>query len=441
MKLQELSEALNPFFNNQSFYKTVKTYFPELKRIIMKFLQSKRVSFLGSSGWGEKEPDVDFNDLSTLDVKKKPEMIRKKMNKIEKGKNFFSVSSGNYDGKIELPDFKYKDYNVEIEIYTNEDFFENGHDLKIRLSDDKNKKEFSEKIDLMQKVDVVLEKIWSALEQKIESFNSVETEKIKTSHKEYVPSLIRKTFEYTIGKVIKRKKGEVSIVDTDDKSPIDFGLVERGGLKYSSSVSSPRNLGFEVTLKVKGFGADAAWVKNKYPELDVEFKRYSASGGTNRTLSNLLGDKKLIGVEHEQSISRFELFCDRVAKMGFFPKEYSTSYKRGDPDVVKFAYGGDKFKEKINSDPVYAKTKIRDKLKESFYDRFEQNFIRVKNFEQYIDKQLSNESANIIENLLSPWREIDYQKLTPALDNYMKLKINEYVSRRLIKKSLEPRER
>ncbi len=87
--IENIDESLNSYFSNLSFYKAAKNHYPELKRIIMKFLQQKRVRVTKEYDF-QDDPDVDFNNLSTL--KNKKNSILKKMNRIEKGKNFFSAT-------------------------------------------------------------------------------------------------------------------------------------------------------------------------------------------------------------------------------------------------------------------------------------------------------------------------------------------------------------
>ena len=432
MKLQYLNEVLNPYFNNLTFYKAVKLHLPELRRIIMKFLQSKRVMFTKKYGW-DSEKEIDFNDISKTDLEDRKSILNKTMSSIERGEKFFFASS-DYKGKITIPDFKYKDFIINIEIATNETFFENGHDLMLNLRNEKENKSFSSKLDLTQKVDIVLTKMWDEVEEKINLFDSIEIEKKSYEYKKYPDSLIRKTFEYTIGKVVKRKKGEVSIVDTDEKSPIEFHLIEESGLKSSSSVSKPENNSFSISFKVKGFSGEAAWVKDKYPQITQELQRYKDEGGRSR-ISDVLDNKKLIGDEHEQIISRFEIFCDRVAKLGYYPKQYDSSYKKGEQDKLKFVYGGDKFKEKINSDSQYLKSKIKSKLQEVFYERFDKDYIRVSRFNEFIDKKLVQESFEIVSNCFSQYsKNVDMTKLKLALDKYKTT--NEYTNRKLIQLAL-----
>ena len=437
MKLEEfienMNESLNPYFSNLSFYKAAKNHYPELKRIIMKFLQQKRVKLTKEYDF-QDDPDVDFNDLSTL--KNKKNSILKKMNRIEKGKNFFSATKEYSDTRISFPKIIYKGFIIDITVQTNENFFEDGHDLNIKIKEEQNAKDYSptkdfkEKIDLMQGTLVVLEKIWSIVNEKIENYHSIETKKESYRYKEGSPSLIRKTFEYTIGKVIKRKKGEVSIVDTDDKSPIDFGLQELSSKKETSSVGFAENASFKITIKVKGFGPDAAWVKNKYPNIEESFKKYLASGGSNRNISDVFGSKKLIGEEHDVAISRFEVFCDRVSKLGYYPKEYHSSYKRGDPDEISFEYGGDDFKKKMNLET--SRLKIKNHLKKVM-SRFYNEYVRVSDIDRVFNSKLSDELCSGIESTLSPYKkEIDMERLIKELDKYSKF-INLESNHRLIK--------
>jgi len=81
------------------------------------------------------------------------------------------------------------------------------------------------------------------------------------------------------------------------------------------------------------------------------------------------------------------------------------------------------------------KSKIKSKLQEVFYERFDKDYIRVSRFNEFIDKKLVQESFEIVSNCFSQYsKNVDMTKLKLALDKYKTT--NEYTNRKLIQLAL-----
>ena len=163
MNLNDLNEAVNPYFYEQTFYSLAKKAGPDLKRIITEFLRKKNVSF-DISRFSSK--NQDFLDSKTLsqnkDKKDKDYSFSRIREKIGAQKEFFTANKS-YNARFDLPAFKIGDaYVSDIAIKSNESFFEDGYDLAFKISKDVAEdaeysyKDFESKIDLMRKPEIVL---------------------------------------------------------------------------------------------------------------------------------------------------------------------------------------------------------------------------------------------------------------------------------------------
>lgn len=437
MNIQQLNESINDYFYNVTFYKAAKNHFPELKRIVAKFFQKNGMNISQEYNYSDIDSNIDFPALKDIkDKKLKKEKMTKAMSDFnipakDSGKPFFS-SGKSYDGVIKFPIINYKGFSIVLKIATNETFFEDGHDLELDLKKDTTK-HFSEKIDLMRPVEVVLENILAVINNKISTFENVESDVKEKEERTYSSSLIRNIYDYTLGKTVKRKKDSTTIVDSKDDL-IEFYLRENTGRKQTSSVATYKNPSFDISVKIKGFTETA--IMKKYPEVATQHKRlkdYKNTGYRSYSSKSESMFPKFLNQEHEIILNRFKVFCERVLKLGYYPFEYKRGYKskygNTEQNAIVFLYSASLKKlatSKWPKDLELASSKLQsyiENIEKSLFNFGKDSFIKVSQTEQYVDKKIARETFLEIKSFYirrNEGKTVDPQDLQKILDKYSK---------------------
>lgn len=388
-----IEEAVRDFYKEKTFFSAAKKYQPELKKQIVEFLRKKGIK--GFKGDYDFKANVDYETIGKEDARTRQAKFRKVLDSIEIRKDFFKAGSS-YDAKMELPQFVYGDYLIEIEIQSNEDFFEDGHDVKVEINDAENpsyetRREFEDyKLNLLRKIDIVLEDLWKIVEKSIDRFENTEKEKKSynySSHR-HTSNDIEKMISRWLNTYYKTyKSGKKKEIDDPEKQPAEFYVsMESPSNKYSSEGRG--GLGFTLRFKVrklsKNFTTSGSSyrsktyinpeIKKRFPDYEDWIETYNAGveaiGGDYRekiNANNMFGEKAY-GDEHLAVLDKLKFITQRLLKRGYYPDAASTPYKKGEFATITFKYDP-ALVEKVRKDPSLAKKFISSK-------RFKENVER-----------------------------------------------------------------
>lgn len=379
-----LSEKVHKFYYDQIFYKAAKKYRPELQKIVLEFLRKKGVKKFRSSSI-HQDSDVDFSTLGKKPPKERREKARSVVQRTEVDKNFFKAEES-YSGKMKIVPFTYDDKLIHIEIATNEEFLFEGHDLKILIKDPQDTSygrgsEYYYKLNLTKKIMPVLEEIWSKLQESLKKYEAGEDEKPRISSPRHsVDSDIDRLLDTYLRQWTKKrqlKSGEIKKTKyTDlDKLPVEF-YIKRSRYDNKSEYSShkQKDSGFTLAFKVKGKRPDIQKIKEVYPNIESYYETYynfmkqRGSWFAPRSLRRFLERYKIIDDSHKQMFNQLKFVVRKFMKLGYFPHNSMSSWKRGEPDEVRFKYS-DKIKKKANENVDSVMNRYFDEnVKKQFYN-------------------------------------------------------------------------
>jgi hypothetical protein len=414
-----LNESLHPIFYTKTFYELAKKYPLDLADVIIDFFRKKKVVLVSNTYMNSVK--VDSKKLHTLEKEKKDSFFHQLRGQVAGGQDFFNASSTSAYREFKMPAMEIGEYTISSHLQTNDSFFENGHDLIVIVAKDGGAKSFRDKVLVLEKVEKVLETIYSKILEKIDLF---EEEENKTAE----PAVVKKTpvndivsiYSYTLRRFAVDKKGGREIKDLDDGAspPIEFRLKYRNDGNSSSSLFksevSSKNFSLEFTIKAKKPDSDSTL--KDYPQIKTEFDKYCIIkkainvGQTDdgkedmsyqaRKYQNYqikdYSPEKLYTQEQQDFIDiNLRQFCYRVGKLGYFISNTEFGYGRSSQDEIKFSQmkdGVSKFSdEKIK--------KISDRrLKELFIDKIQRKYFNVENIKSYYNKKLAEEILSFIQH-------------------------------------------
>jgi len=308
--------------------------------------------------------------LNSIDIKQRIKIIKnvfiklrntkreiiKTSRRTEVGGEFFSVSSGSYNGGIKFPNIKYKGNDIEIQLATNDTFFEDGHDIKIKIND----KNYSYKINLMRPFEDVINDIYDSVNLANSSFESgveqpkenKESNTSKRQHKEDdFKKIARRYLDkwYTYTKTGKRKEA------SENRKPATYYIVSGDSSKNDSYKEKEKPQSFKLYVKVKTPPTRKAKEKNKYgrepipkvvldefPDFEkwwdqlVEFKK-----GMNTNIPYSSDDiipQRMFNNEHDKFFERLKGFSNRVARLGYYPANASSGYGKKTDTYIHYKY-------------------------------------------------------------------------------------------------------
>lgn len=396
-----LNEKVNKYFRQEKFYKVAREYAPELKKIIIQFLRKKGVSKLKQS-YGSQ---LDYDDLPS-DPKEKASQFKRATSSTEVRNDFFSAKDGGYGSSIDIVPFEYKDFNFNIKIYTNKEFFIDGHDLLIEINsisgDYSSKKQYYYKINLMKPVSSVLDDIWDSMIKSIEKYSSgkgsEDLKKSSTQNRFIDPSPpeIRKLVklylqQWTKSKTLKSGKVKKTKYTDFERLPIQFS-VSMSQSKSQSGLSSFRRGEpvFTINFKIKAPKFKTKHLE-EFPKLREYHKAYSEAmkklgyGYGSDNIERYFKDYKVIDSSHIDMFSKLEFVVRKMSKYGYIPTQVRLSWKASDPNKINFGFSK-KIKEMAKNNPKEAEKKAMHK--------FGNNWGEFK--EQFFDKTINSEDINFI---------------------------------------------
>jgi len=392
--MRYLNEKIRDFYRNQTFYKAARDFEPELKKIIVQFLRKKGVTKLE----GRYDGDVDYDNLPT-DPKKKENLFKKATSNTSVNRGFFSAKDAGYGDDVEIVPFTYKGLKIVVSIITNTEFFIDGHDLKVSIKDGNSSRydggtKYYYKINLMSKIENVLEKVWDKVEESLAKYDKgikgAELEKPKNKidriRGSNAPDIKRLVKIYLQQWTKKRtlKSGEIKktkYTDTD-KLPIEF-YVSMGSTSPSDLSSEPRGKpSFTINYKLKTKRFKLEKVLQQYPKLREWHEAWmnAVSKNGRRPYIGRFGRQfesyKLIDSSHYEMFNKLEYVIGKMSIHGYKPTTIRGSFrKRGEPNSIYFEYFSE-LEELAKKNPKQARkqaledfNKDRNKdFKDSFFD-------------------------------------------------------------------------
>jgi hypothetical protein len=390
-----IQEAINDFYKDQTFYTSAKKYSPELKKQVIDFFRRK-----GVEGWqseysfvGDK---VVYSDLKDMTPEARRKSFHKAIQNFEIGKQFFSVSSS-YDATIKFPAMIIGDKSVLVILKSNEEFFESGHDIEVRITggDDKQKST-KHKINLMRPINQVLEDVWSFIQQSLNSF-SVEPKpkEEKKPQRKYVRNDIERIVELYLRRQHKTLKSGKKVELDYDQRWVDFGVSMNYKDQNFKSNSRSTATGFTLSVKLKKSkknkkaGYRHSVVKPEalemYPDLD-EIRTILRDAYTDQNMPEglkRLGEfvpENTIRPEHIEVRKRLDIATEKFIKMGYVPIDSSRGYGRDNPPSIKFEYR-EKVKQEAANNPSVVDRIMRSQRAGGNLDRaFFSNISRPEQF-------------------------------------------------------------
>jgi hypothetical protein len=348
-----LSESIPPYFRNQTFYVVAKKYKAELAKLIMDFFQKKKIIVAVGSRYSDLE-DLDFATLKTIPKEKKPIEQLKNNVQIEVKPKFFSAQAGTYDAAIKLPNLIISgDKITEIMIKTNENFFEEGHDLEFVITHQDERKKFGMKINLMRNVDAVLADIWKIILDKQSTFD--QAEEIKNKEHPILPkSDIERIFEYTLGKEVVTKKNSTSIQNVSYDGRIYFSLSYPMEFNPKHSLKGQQNPVFKVFMNLKYTKPDGKGFLARHPEIVEAYQSYlnlMPPGSRKENIEKIL-PRKTYEEEEKKGLDKLKEFCRRILKYGYLVTNFNEAYSKDSRDFFTFTYFPE-VKEKAEKNKAY----------------------------------------------------------------------------------------
>lgn len=382
-----LNEKIHKFYKQEKFYKVARDYPAELKKIIIQFFRSKGVNKFQQGYFSNK---LDYDNLPS-DPKEKKNKFKMATSSTMVRKDFFSAKEGGYDGKIDVVPFEYNDLDFAVQIFTNKEFFIDGHDLLISVDDSgatgSSGKKYYYKINLMRPVITVLEDVWENVEKSIEKFNSgKESELLGKKNvnriKSNEPPDVRRLVDKYLQQWTKKrtlKSGEVKKTKyTDfDKLPIEFSVSIQSPQNNELSTFPRGEQTFTINFKIKAPKFKIKHLEN-FPKLTEYHEAYMSamkklghSFGINR-LEKHFSNFKVIDSSHVEMFNKLEFVIKKMSKHGYIPIKIQTSYKSSDPNSIVFGLSP-KLKELAKNNPKEAEDKAMHKFGgswESFREKF-----------------------------------------------------------------------
>lgn len=430
---EELINEVHKFYKDQSFFKALKNYQPETRKLIIQFLRKKGATPKIDNSWKSKEEtEVDYskskkplskdlvdyfksiglkdeeikripqttlhddayiasaerlktynfdslkNQIDSYDEKERENFIRQiiksiknKNAEIHKGfvkstnveDSFFGASSKSYRSDLTFPLFTYKNYNIQINANTNEDFFVEGHDLIVEVNRDDQSKKYTYKVNMMDKIHGVLEKIWAKVNLSIDKFEKgIEPELEKKSEVKSSGKKVKSDPERIVEKTFSKwysitKTGKLREVSTD-RMPAEVYIYSQGGRnRERTGVSSNPTYVLNVKPKLKRASYDK--IEKEFPEFRKWNETYNDAMRqlTNRSyyrenVERILGDK-LYTEEHDKFFERLDHVLRRLMANGWYPSSTEGSYKKSDPIKINLTYN-EELKNKYQENPKEA---------------------------------------------------------------------------------------
>jgi len=397
-----LNEKISDYFYNLTFFKLAKSYVPELKKIMMKFLQSKHIKTSKQYSW-TSERDIDFADMSDikkLSRKDKRETMHGVLDRVSVYRELFSASSSS--GGLSVPDFEYKGIKFnDVRFSSSEDFFENGHNLSFNMSKLERKSiNRSYKINILRPVKEVLNNMWELIENAVSTIDDEQGVQVpKTPEYEEdrnQVSEIQQIFNYTLKYFLKKSRKKSQLKEVDPTAPIEFSIsnLRTNDLKPYSSFTSEETNSFTIQMKLRGYNPNGKFFKEEFPEAVAAVEKYkdffkqadriTQFGGyaPSYDLKKNLPDH-LHSNEHEEQMKMFEKFCYRVARIGYIPSNFSSASSKRDSQDVSF--------KRSSRAKKLSKLEIDNLIKEVVYDKLNQHSVNLNKASDYFDKKIESQ--------------------------------------------------
>jgi len=396
-----LQEAMNDFYRDQTFYTAAKKYQPELKKQILSFLMKKGIA--GFSSAYDWDPKFTIKDIIAKEPKDRRTAFRGVLAKTEIGKEFFTVSS-TYNAKIDFPVFTFNNHLIDMEIKSNDSFFEDGHDLDIKvtpISDEgpsyQAAKTFSYKLNLLRPIDIVLEDLWKDVIDSITNIADAPEKKYKPDNRKYIESDIKKIVELYLNTYYNvLKSGKKSEITDSAKQPAEFH-VTMDTKDYSNSSTGRGNPGFELRFKIRQLTKTQAStgsssysrrtvvdprITSLFPNYEEWFKIYNTArseitgkqsyGFTydSMNFANTFGEK-MYSEEHMKILERLKIVVTKFMKMGYVPVSGRKASNDREESKIQFEYS-EKAKENVNRDPsiidrFFSSNRYKDHVEKTFF--------------------------------------------------------------------------
>jgi len=425
---EELINEVHDFYKNQSFFKALKNYPEETKKLIIKFIRKKGGSPKDDSRFSDEKPidyekskrplskevidyfksqgltdqeiklipqttlsddeyiksanklvSYKFNSLKdqidSLNKEERERLINRLIRSIKDESaqahkrvlqstsvedSFFGASSRSYGSDLEFPIINYNDYKINISINTNEEFFVEGHDVSIEVKKEDKSKIYKYKISMMDKINDVLEKIWSKLEKSITNFEKniePESEKESPKNKKYVKSDPERIVQNTFSKWYSiTKTGKLREVSTD-RMPADVYISKSSsGSTGRTGTSSLKDDIYMLNVKPKLKRASLDKIEKEFPDVSKWNQAYSDAMKTltgrsfyRANVQTVLGDK-LYTEEHDKFFKRLDHVLRRLMANGWSPFSTEGSHRKGEPIRILLRYD-EELKDKYRDNP------------------------------------------------------------------------------------------
>ena len=460
---EELILEVHKFYKDQVFFKALKNYLPEVRKIIIDFFKKKGVTFSTSKySWDEAEIDYkqyrkpfsaeevkalksrgfkkaeidqlarnkgtlkfdsivsqiganlkyDVNQSTPADIKeyfdgldpqerstkileiiksvktKSIQSHRKIPKKVEVEPDMFGAQSRRFGADMTFPPMKKDDFSIEVTLKTNEEFFVTGHDMTIELKKEDDKKKYEFKVNLMHKIDEVLNDIWTRIEEAINMMNKgIEQPEKSTSssseRKRTTPNPVKIVDKYFSKWYSKTKTGKLREVSTD-RMPAEIYMVKSGskGSGDRTFSSNPKNETFEMRIKLKGQKKKLQPVIDAYPnirEWHTALRKLHSEYGSGYMapeLLNIIPGEKIYTDQHDKFYERLKFVIRKLAAEGWYPASSHSDYKQrgGKGETITFKYS-DKIKNESNENPdeftkrLFNSEKFKSNVKDTFYSK------------------------------------------------------------------------
>lgn len=382
--MKYLNEKIHQFYRDQSFYKAARDYEPELKKIIVQFLRKKGVSKL-SPRFGDS---VEYDNLPS-DPKERSKRFKNSTDSTTVNRGFFAAKEPGYGDDVEILPFIYKDKKINISIMTDQEFFIDGHNLKISIKDKNDSNygvgtTYQYKLNLMSKVENVLNEIWKRVGESLDKLDKgiTDKEKRKTINNKKpdsgIPDIQRlvKTYLQQWSKKRTLKSGKVKRTKYTDieKLPIEF-FVSINNNRSSNLSSIPRGKpSFNISYKMKARKFKLSNVLEQFPELRSLHQAFIKATNNSKNvrryvtrLESIFSDYKLVDSSHYEMYNKLEYVIQKMAMHGYKPTNTRQAFKRGDYNSITFNYSED-LKKLADRDLKSAKKEALEGIKKK-YDR------------------------------------------------------------------------
>ena len=377
-----LEEAINDFYKQNTFYTSVKKYFPELKKQVVDYIRKKGVSEY-TNYWGE--PAINYNNLPS-----KADERRAKFHSLLKGfeveKDFFAAKENSYYSKFRFPKFIYKNLIITLSIASNEHFFEDGHDLEINTTTKDNShhggREFKYKINIMRSVKDVMDDIWKDVENAVKktAIPKEKTPATEEPQRRYVKSDISRIVDLYLNKQYKTyKSGKKVEIKDYDKKLVNFHVIMKNDWNKTYDSKGRGQTSFRLKLNVRKLTKNtktsgSSWNSKTYlkPELAARFPEYKEwieilREGSRKMngraylydIAWLFGEKSY-SEDHLKIFDRLKMVTRKFIKLGYYPIEYNTPYKQGEFAEIIFKYQESLIK-KVQKNPQLIDKIMNDK--------------------------------------------------------------------------------